>query len=89
MRWFDAIHAGCGLAVSVITHSLAPSPPVYCRADMRVNTRPSVLAYGHGRAFEAAITRRIVTSCSASARTRNAYHGLGLIGSFSGVIVMQ
>ena len=36
-----------------------------------------------------AITKRTVISVGVSARTRNAYHGLGLIGSFSGVMVMR
>ena len=44
---------------------------------------------GESAHFAVAIAMRIVTSVGAAARTRNAYHGLGLIGSFSGVIRMR
>ena len=47
---------------------------------------PSVLTRARGRLLAVVITRCTVMSTGASAFTRNAYHGLGLIGSFSGVI---
>ena len=71
------------------THSAAPGLPSHCASVARVQVTPSVLSRGRGRAVLVAITKRTVMSVGASARTRNANHGLGLMGSFSGVMVMR
>ena len=80
-----ATHVVRGPACRVSTHSGTPSPPFQSASGTRVQWMPSPLVRARGRDFETGITRCSLRSTSASARRRNAYHGLGLIGSFSGV----
>ena len=81
-----ATHTGFGPTLSLSTHSAAPDSPFQSASATRFHTIPSSLMRARGLDFAVAMARRTVISTGADAFTRNAYHGLGLIGSFSGVI---
>ena len=82
--WLLAMKMGSGTIDTLMVHSRAPGSPVHCESGAMAQRRPSRLAHARGRALAVAMASRSVTSHGLDERRRNAYQGLGLIGSRSG-----
>jgi len=85
----DATVVGTGPTERRRMHSCAPGSPTYSASSTRRNVASPRATCGRGRTLLAVMAMRISIARSRSHVTRNAYHGLGLIGSSSGVTRMR